>query len=138
MTRLIYNMQAMLQVRDLRESIAFYTGVLGFKVDGTFPEDAPTWAGLNSGNARVMLSVFDGVDEPKLTGVIYMYPDDVDTAWERLKDVVPVVEPLGTRVYGMREFSFTDPNGYFITLGQSTDMPHDHEHPHDGEHDHSH
>jgi uncharacterized glyoxalase superfamily protein PhnB len=130
-------MQALLQVRDLRESVAFYTDVLGFTVDGMFPEDAPTWAGLTSGNARVMLSTFDGVAEPKLTGIIYMYPDDVDAAWDKLKATVPIVEPIATRVYGMREFSFTDPNGYVITLGNSVDHDYDHDHAH-GDHDHGH
>jgi catechol 2,3-dioxygenase-like lactoylglutathione lyase family enzyme len=137
MSRMVYNMQTMLQVRDLRESIAFYTDILGFKVDGTFPEDMPTWAGLNSGNARVMLSTFDGVTEPHLTGVIYMYPDDLTAAWERLKGAAPVVEPPTTREYGMREFSIRDPNGYLITFGQSEE--HDHERPPaDSEHRHEH
>ncbi len=138
MSRMIYNMQTMLQVRDLRESVVFYRDVLGFKVDGTFPEDAPTWAGLHSGNARVMLSTFDGVTEPHLTGVLYMYPDDLDAAWERVKEAVPIVEQLTTREYGMREFSIRDPNGYLIKFGASTDT---HEHPHaheDGEYGHEH
>ena len=141
MPRMIYNMQTLLQVRDLRESIAFYTEVLGFKVNGTFPEQAPTWAGLHSGNARVMLSTFDGVDTPQLTGVIYMYPDDFDAAWEKLRQHVPVVEEPVTREYGMREFSFRDPNGYLITFAQSTDPPHDREDAPGGgygEHEHSH
>ena len=137
MPRMVYNMQTLLQVRDLKESLAFYVDVLGFKVDGMFPENAPTWAGLASGNARVMLSTFDRVSEPTLTGEIYMYPDDLDAAWERLKDAAPVVETPITREYGMREFSVRDPNGYLITFAQSTG-PHDHDHPHEGEHDHSH
>jgi uncharacterized glyoxalase superfamily protein PhnB len=134
---MVYNMQPMLQVRDLRESIAFYTDVLGFKVDGTWPEDAPRWAGLHSGNARIMLSAFDGIAEPQLTGAIYMYPDDLDAAWERLQDAVAVEEPLATRPYGMREFSFRDPDGYLITFGANAE-PHEHDHPHEGDHGHPH
>jgi catechol 2,3-dioxygenase-like lactoylglutathione lyase family enzyme len=137
MPRMIYNMETLLQVRDLNESLAFYVDLLGFKIHGKFPESAPTWAGLASGNARVMLSTFARVAEPALTGEIYMYPDDLDVAWERLKDAAPVVEEPVTREYGMREFSVRDPNGYLITFAQSTE-PHDHDHPHDGEHDHAH
>jgi uncharacterized glyoxalase superfamily protein PhnB len=124
MPRLIYNMQPMLQVRDIRETVAFYTDVLGFKVEGMFPEDAPTWAGLYSGNARLGLTLLDS-GEPSFTGQIYMYPDDLDAAWERLKDAVPVVEPPTQRIYGMREFSIRDPNGYLITFGQSTERRED-------------
>ena len=136
MPRLVYNMQTMLQVRDLRESIAFYTEVLGFKVDGTWPPDEPTWAGLTSGNARMMLSIVEGVTEMHFTGVIYMYPDDIDAAWEQLREKVEVVEAIETRPYGMRDFSFRDPNGYFITLGQSADAAREHEQPHEHEHEH--
>jgi catechol 2,3-dioxygenase-like lactoylglutathione lyase family enzyme len=38
MPRLIYNMQTMLQVRDLRESVAFYTDLLGFKSRARSPK----------------------------------------------------------------------------------------------------
>jgi uncharacterized glyoxalase superfamily protein PhnB len=136
MPRMIYNLQPLIQVRNLRESVAFYTDLLGFKIQGMFPEDEPTWAGLYSGNARIMLSTFDGVTEPALTGTIYLYPDDLDTAWERLKAAVPVVESPVQREYGMREFSVRDPNGYLLTFAASTDHEHDHDHPHDGERGH--
>ncbi len=130
MTRMIYNMQPLLQVRDLRESIDFYTGVLGFRADATVPEDAPTWCGMHSGNARLMLSALDGVGPPQLTGVIYMYPDDVVEAWQRLKDACDVAESLHVTPYGMREFSIRDPNGYVLAFGESTgDDEHEHPHP---------
>jgi catechol 2,3-dioxygenase-like lactoylglutathione lyase family enzyme len=136
MPRMIYNMQTMLQVRDLPASVAFYTDVLGFKVEGTFPDDAPTWAGLYSGNARMMLTQMnDG--EPTLTGQIYMYPDDLDAAWKRLREAAPVVEPPVQREYGMREFSIRDPDGYLITFGANTGEPHEHPHA-EGDHDHPH
>jgi uncharacterized glyoxalase superfamily protein PhnB len=128
--RMIYNMQPLLQVRDLRESIDFYTDVLGFRVDSQWPEDAPTWCSMHSGNARLMMSAFDGVDAAALTGVIYMYPDSVEEAWERLKDVCDVDQPLFTTAYGMREFVIHDPSGYHIAFGESTnEEAQDHEHP---------
>lgn len=136
--RMIYNMQPLLQVRDLRESIDFYTNVLGFRVDGQWPEEAPTWCGMHSGNARLMMSALDdGVDTPALTGVIYMYPDDVAEAWLRLKSTCDVAEPLRVTPYGMREFAIRDPNGYVLSFGESTnEEPHDHDHPHPHEHEH--
>jgi uncharacterized glyoxalase superfamily protein PhnB len=133
--RIIYNLQPLLQVRDLDATIAFWRDVLGFRVDGLFPEEAPTWCGMHSGNARIMFSTFDGVAEPALSGTIYLYPDDIEATWQQLKDTTDVVEPLGDTAYGMREFSIRDPNGFTLSLGGSTET---HEHPHDGEHEHVH
>jgi catechol 2,3-dioxygenase-like lactoylglutathione lyase family enzyme len=42
--RLIYNMQPSLQARDMRETIDFYTNVLGFTLDATEPETNPPGA----------------------------------------------------------------------------------------------
>jgi uncharacterized glyoxalase superfamily protein PhnB len=131
--RIIYNLQPLLQVRDLPATIAFWRDVLGFRVDGMFPEDAPTWCGMHSGNARIMFSSFDGVDTPTLTGQIYLYPDDIDATWAKLKDAVQVVEPLHVTAYDMREFSIRDPNGFTLAFGASAqphEPPHEHTHPH--------
>jgi uncharacterized glyoxalase superfamily protein PhnB len=136
--RIIFNMQPLLRVRDLPETIAFWRDVLGFRVDGVFPEDAPTWCGMHSGNARIMFSTHDAVGEPALNGTLYLYPDDVDAVWEKLKDVVPVVEPLHLTDYGMREFAIRDPNGFVLSLGNSSDHDHEHERPHEYDHPHDH
>ena len=135
MPRLIYNLQPMLQARDLRASMRFYTEVLGFKVDGVWPdEDNATWCGLTSGNARIMLTQIEPGAEPTLTGYIYMYPDDVDAAWEHMKDHTEVDAPLTVTDYGMKEFVIHDPDGYHLSFGQSTEEPHDHDHEHPHEH----
>jgi uncharacterized glyoxalase superfamily protein PhnB len=122
--RIVYNLQPLLHVRDLPATIAFWRDVLGFRVNGVFPEEAPTWCGMHSGNARIMFSSFDGV-EPALTGQIYLYPDDIDAVWAKLKDLVPVVEPLHVTAYDMREFSIRDPNGFTLAFGASSE-PHEH------------
>jgi uncharacterized glyoxalase superfamily protein PhnB len=134
--RIIYNLEPLLQVRDLPATVAFWRDVLGFRVNGMFPDDAPTWCGMQSGNARIMFSSFDGVDASALTGTIYLYPDDIDATWEMLKDSVPVVEPLHLTAYGMREFAIRDPNGFVLSFGASSDHEHEHEHAHEHEHPH--
>ena len=128
MTRIIYNMQPMLRARDLRETIDFYTNVLGFTVDGTFPEDAPTWCSMHSGNARMMWTSLPDGEAPAFNGRIYMYPDDVGAVWERLKTTTDVVEPLFLTDYDMREFTIRDPNGYELSFGNSAGEHEDDEH----------
>jgi uncharacterized glyoxalase superfamily protein PhnB len=122
--RLIYNMQPSLQARDMRETIDFYTNVLGFTLDATEPEDNPTWCAMHSGNARMMWSAIGSdealapsYDSPALSGRIYFYPDDVEQAWQAVKDRAEVVEPPFITHYDMREFTIRDPNGYLLAFG---------------------
>jgi uncharacterized glyoxalase superfamily protein PhnB len=131
--RIIYNLQPLLQVRDLEATIAFWRDVLGFRVDGLFPEEVPTWCGMHSGNARIMFSTLDGVAAPALTGAIYLYLDDVEATWRRLRDTTEVAEPLHDTAYGMREFSIRDPNGFTLSLGGSSEVQEDahHREPHE-------
>lgn len=133
--RIVYNLQPLLHVRDLDETVSFWRDILGFRVDGLFPKDEPRWCGMHSGNARIMFALREDAGAPALTGQIYLYPDDIDATWEKLRGIVPVVEPLRLMEYGMREFSIRDPNGFEITLAASADHhEHDHEHePHDHE-----
>ena len=116
--RLVYNMQPSLQTRDMQQTIEFWTDVLGFRLDEAAPEDAPTWCAMHSGNARLMWTVLEpGVQAPELTGRIYLYPDDVETAWAAVKDRAEVLEEPHLTDYGMREFALRDPNGYVLAFG---------------------
>ena len=116
--RLIYNMQPSLQARDMRQTIDFYTNVLGFTLDAAEPEDAPTWCAMHSGNARMMWTALEPpFDAPALSGRIYFYPDDVEQAWQAIKDRAQVVEAPFITHYDMREFSIRDPNGYLLAFG---------------------
>ena len=49
---------------------------------------------------------------------LYIYTDDVDGLYVRLKDRVDVVEALHDTFYGMREFIIRDINRFWITFGQ--------------------
>jgi uncharacterized glyoxalase superfamily protein PhnB len=115
----------MIEVRDLRESIDFYTSKLGFVCNGVWPEDGnPSWASLTNGSADLMFAIrnqHSTVAEPTFTGTFYLYPGDVDAAWEELKDAVEVEYPIEDFIYGMREFGIRDCNGYLLQYGQGLD-----------------
>lgn len=107
----------LLGTHDLQKTIAFYTDLLGFTLAATWPEDNPGWCNLTSGDASVMFSVYDGSQSLDFPGVIYLYPDEIDTLWQRLKDKTEVDAELQTMDYGMREFTVHDPNGYHLSFG---------------------
>ena len=125
----------MLTTDDLDGTIAFYRDTLGFEVAATFPEENPNWCYLKRGDSHLMFSSLDlpdhdhdehGHDKAEEhhdhgpTGVwtLYVYPDDVDSLWERIKGQAPVAFPPYDTDYGMREFGIRDPNGFMLSFGK--------------------
>lgn len=107
-----------LWVEDLPATIHFYTHYLGFLLDSDL--ENMEWAHLHRDGVAIMFSkptahmVYDG---PRLSGSLYINTDNADEWWEKLKDKVPVLYPIKTFPYGMREFAFYDCNGYVIQFG---------------------
>ncbi len=54
-----------------------------------------------------------------LSSFLYVYPDNIDEAWEALKDKTEVVWPIQDMEHGMREFALKDCNGYTLIYGKS-------------------
>lgn len=116
----------MLEVTDLAETIAFYEG-LGFACQNRLESDGKlVWAYLCRDAAQLMFTWTpphdhaEGEDHdhgPALAGSLYFYPDDVEALWVELREKAPVVQEIGDRDYGMRDFSLRDPNGYLISFG---------------------
>jgi catechol 2,3-dioxygenase-like lactoylglutathione lyase family enzyme len=96
-------------VRDLQAAVAWYTGVLGFEVDFTYPPGAATptyiqFKRAEGANFSIMAA------EP-IGGRFNFYVADVDGAWEKLKDKAEVIEALFDTTYGTRKFTLRDPDG---------------------------
>ena len=110
----------MLFVADVERSIDFYKH-LGFQVGNTFAADGaakPTWAWLQSDNARLMLAA---ANEPIIANeqrvLFYLYTDDVKTAHASLTEAGLAPGPITTPFYAPRgEFQLTDPDGYVLML----------------------
>jgi uncharacterized glyoxalase superfamily protein PhnB len=115
-------------VRDLKETMAFYTDVLGMETAGVFPQTGePTWCSMRLDDASVAFTFEaphtheDGelhVSEPAFAGSLYFYTDDVDALYDRIKEKVEIDEAPVNRPWGMREFGFVDPNGFYLAFGQ--------------------
>jgi uncharacterized glyoxalase superfamily protein PhnB len=109
----------MIHVPDVRATADWYVSI-GFELRRFNEEDGETnWALLTLGNAEVMLSsggTASGAGRREVD--LYVYSDDVDALYARLKDRVEVVEGLNDTFYGMREFIVRDLNRFWITFGQ--------------------
>jgi catechol 2,3-dioxygenase-like lactoylglutathione lyase family enzyme len=109
----------MLRTWDLRGSVAFYTGVLGFRCDSH--SDDRGWASLLRDGVKIMLSgpnQHENDVAPGFTGSLYFRTDDADSLWLLLKDKARICYPIESFDYGMREFAIYDNNGYVLQFGQ--------------------
>jgi uncharacterized glyoxalase superfamily protein PhnB len=117
-----------LVVRDLAASLGFYRDVLGFAVSQTVPPVPPfVFAWLERDGVPLFLNAREGVadDLPELaarapggTVTLFVVVDDVDGLHAQVAGRAPVVMPLKTQFYGMREFAVTDPDGHVLIFAQ--------------------
>lgn len=115
----------LVQVYDMPRSIRFYRDVLGFEVvahSPEFGEDFFHWVLLRLGQAELMLNTAYEDNRPpspdarrmaahRDTCLFFGCPD-VDAAYEHLRRKGLEVKPPNVAPYGMKQLSFSDPDGY--------------------------
>jgi glyoxalase/bleomycin resistance protein/dioxygenase superfamily protein/uncharacterized protein DUF3471 len=112
----------MIHVPDVRATVDWYQDI-GFTVLDTYGDDGDglSFAILSFGSSEVM---FNQGGEPSTRDRrevdLYVYADDVDDLYRRLKDRVKLVEGPHDTFYGMREFIIRDLNRFWITFGQAS------------------
>ena len=112
-----YQGAPVLSVPDVPATAAFYRNQLGFKSDpGT---EASAYTVMWRDNAAVHLAK----GEVAPTGVrIFFWVKDVNALYEEITGRrVAIDVPIGTRPYGVRDFSVRDPNGVVVIFGQDWD-----------------
>jgi uncharacterized glyoxalase superfamily protein PhnB len=115
-------------VRDVAASTAFYCDVLGFAIKQTVPEQAPfVFVWLERDGVPVFLNAVHAVEEdfPGAaarpaggTATLFFTVTEVDALHARIAPQAPVVMPIKTQFYGMREFAVTDPDGHILTFAE--------------------
>jgi len=124
----IHGVAPLLEVFDMPTAIRFYRDVLGFTVWATSrPGDDCGWAGLRLNGAEVMLNTaYDEGERPTAPEparvaahrdtCLFFGCEDLDAAFRHLQaHGVNLKEPK-VAPYGMRQLSFSDPDGYGICL----------------------
>jgi catechol 2,3-dioxygenase-like lactoylglutathione lyase family enzyme len=118
----------LMQVFDMPTSVRFYRDVLGFEVEQTsHPGENFSWALLRRGGAELMLNTAyeDDARPPAPDSAriaahddtrLYMGCEDLDAACLHLRaHGVDVGEPK-VQAYGMKQLSFSDPDGFGLCL----------------------
>lgn len=118
----------LLQVFDMPTSLAFYRNVLGFDVVSDVPEDGRCdWVMLKRFDSELMLNTAYESDarpsapEPARRSAhadtaLFFDCEDVDLAYEILRERGFAAKPPVITDYGMKQLYFSDPDGYDICL----------------------
>jgi uncharacterized glyoxalase superfamily protein PhnB len=115
-------------VDDMPTAIAFYHDVLEFELVDAQPPAEPWWARLRCGGAEIMLQTRQSLlDEYPFyrdlplggTFDLYIEMDHIDEYYARVKTRITPYFELAERLYGMRDFTIRDCNGYVVSFGQS-------------------
>ena len=116
-------LRPMIRTREMKETIDFYTNLLGFTCEEYNQEWG--WASLHKDDVVIMVALpneHTPFDKPTYTGSFYINTDNIDYWWEHLKDKVNLCYGIENFDYNMREFAFYDNNGYLIQYGQETHL----------------
>ena len=112
----------MIHVPDVRATVDWYESI-GFTVINTYGNDGEglSFAILSFGSSEVMFNQGGQASTRNRREVdLYVYSDNVDDLYQRIKDRVEVVEGPHDTFYGMRECVIRDLNRFWITFGQAS------------------
>ena len=115
-------LQPLLETRGIKDTITFYTTILGFMLEGSFEEAGETvWCHLQRDGVGIMFSRPNSVmayPAVMCSGSFYITVQNVDEVWTQLEGKCEVVYAPENFIYGMREFAIKDNNGYVLNFAQ--------------------
>jgi uncharacterized glyoxalase superfamily protein PhnB len=107
---------------QLPDTVEYYAETLGFRKTGSYeePDGTEIWAEVALDDARIWFFSYpiDRRHEPVLTGLIYVFVDNVDEVANRLAGKVQFEWGPQTQEYGLRELGVKDLNGYHLVFAQ--------------------
>jgi catechol 2,3-dioxygenase-like lactoylglutathione lyase family enzyme len=109
-----------LPVRDVSEAVRYYTEKLGFRLLFEDVPEAPRYAGVGRGAARLHLQWHEPADfrDAVDTAMLRFLIDDVDALFTEFRDKGVFHEGTALRdtPWGTREFAFYDLDGNGLTF----------------------
>lgn len=112
------NATPVLRVSDYQRAKSFYMDVLGFDVIEEAGEPVTGFGIFRAGAAQIFLMAWDGAEATYERWRCYLYPENLDAAFERIKASGGEAKGPVVTEYGMREVEVTDPDGNVICLGE--------------------
>lgn len=117
--RRVVHTRHVLAVKDLNIAAAYFIDKLGFNRDFT----APGWEFLSFGEFKVMLGECPDEMSAEETGnhswFAHALVENVDEVYQELVERgAKVISMIGTRPWGIRDFTIVTPDGHRIVFGQ--------------------
>ena len=106
-------------VKNIEQSLSFYTESLGFDVSFTWGEPVE-YAVIGRGNVKIHLSKRSDDRSPSdQHTALYIFVHDVDAVFDEFskKGIATINAPMD-HDYKMRDFDLKDPDGYILTFGK--------------------
>lgn len=113
-----FNSATVIHVSNFRNSLDYYTKILGFNFDFEFGE----YAGLYMDQVFIHISGPGNAGQKKPEGSAHLCIDldDADGYYQRLSSNGAIISiTLADRDYGMRDFAVNDPDGNTLVFGSA-------------------
>ena len=131
----VKRMTPVLLVQEIEPLIPFWVDRLGFAKTVEVPDGNKLgFVIFQKGSVEVMYQTYASVenDAPRAMSAearkgptyLYLEVDHLDAVLAAMRDA-PLVMPVRTAFYGMREFAVQDPGGHFVTFAQPVALPQD-------------
>jgi predicted enzyme related to lactoylglutathione lyase len=112
-----------LVVEDVNRSVEFYVNLLGW--EKLYADE--NFAKVKAGESELMImsktdfeKEMPEVNRPKNEGLTVMIieVDNIEEAYNKIKDKVKIIRGPKVTDYGTKEFDFIDPDGYIVQFTQ--------------------
>jgi uncharacterized glyoxalase superfamily protein PhnB len=112
-----------LPVKNLKTTLDYYRDKLGFTEEWTFGEKD---GGIRRDNMRLLfaesMSFTNDINNRQHRLALMWFVDNIDDMYAEFKErQIELAADLKVHDYGLREFAFTDINGYYIRVAEPTD-----------------
>jgi uncharacterized glyoxalase superfamily protein PhnB len=118
----IYSTVPVIGTDNIRESLDYYTKVLGFLPDFEFG-DPIVYAGVKSGEAEIYFSYDPGISktirEKNISPEIFIWLSDADELYRKhVANGAEIIESVSDRPWGARQYVIREINGYRLKFAQ--------------------
>ena len=123
------SLSPVLMVKNVNETIKFYTEVLGFQMVMAMPKETDQYcfAIMHNGDVEIMLEQKETFEEELAyfkdkaiggTFTMYIETSNVEELHNNLKGKVTIVKELQDTCYKTKEFGITDNNKYILVFAE--------------------
>lgn len=118
-----------IMVKNVNETLDFYTKILGFNLIDTNPTSGDfEWGFVKLGNVGFMFQeekslkneypIFNSVS---IGGALtfYIRVNHIEDLYKSIKEKVKIIKPMNKTFYGTNEFAIADLNGFVLTFSET-------------------